>query len=104
MDDETYGVVDMELLGVISNILAGVIWAFIILANYRQIKIRKRFSGLIGKMMFWHTWGLIFLLIIAIYSGITANYFGLSELTNLGTMIFFLIAVIFFWKGSRVIK
>ncbi|MFQ6077257.1 MAG: hypothetical protein ACE5Z5_14185 [Candidatus Bathyarchaeia archaeon] len=95
---------NMEPLEVATPICGTLITVFIILANYHQIKIMKRFSGLIGKVMFWYSWGLLFLLLLTIYNIIAFMYPIPADWFYFGTMVFFLPACVCFWKGARVIK
>lgn len=77
---------------------------FILLANYYQWKIRRRFSGVIGKIMFWYSLGLGAMLALTIWNWIVALLeIGMTELLW-GDLIFFLIASFFFFMGSIVIR
>jgi hypothetical protein len=77
---------------------------FIILANYFQWKIRRRFSGVIGKIMFWYSLGLGAMLALTIWNWIVAMLeIGMAELLW-GDLVFFLIASFFFFMGSIVIR
>lgn len=77
---------------------------FIVLANYYQWKIRTHFSGVIGRVMFWYSLGLAALLALTIWHWIVAIFEMRMVELLWGDVVFFLIAVFFFFKGSSVIR
>ena len=87
------------------TILPGIaITVFIILANYYQWKIRGRFSGVIGRIMFWYSLGLAAMLVLTIWHWLVVIFdMNIGDLLW-GDIVFFLMAVIFFFKGSTVIR
>lgn len=94
-------VVYEHLITIIPGIL---ITIFIVLANFYQWKIRRRFSGLIGKIMFWYSLGLAALLALTIWHWLVVIFdMNIGDLLW-GDIAFFLVAAIFFFKGSSVIR
>ena len=94
-------VVFERLLTIIPGIA---ITVFIVLANYCQWKIRRRFSGVIGRIMFWYSLGLAAMLVLTIWHWLVVIFdMNIADLLW-GDIVFFLMAVIFFFKGSSVIR
>jgi hypothetical protein len=87
------------------NAISGVVIVImIVLANVYQFRIQRRFSGVIGRIMFWYSLGLAAMLVLTIFN-VVANIFNWSLLTQVvGSRVFFLIAVAFFLKGALVIR
>jgi uncharacterized membrane protein YhaH (DUF805 family) len=87
------------------NDLSGIlIVVVIILANIYQLRIKRRFSGVIGRVMFWYSLGLAALLLLTLFN-VAADLFGWSLLDQVvGSRLFFLVAVVFFLKGAIVIR
>lgn len=77
---------------------------FIIGANYYQWKIRRRFSGVIGKIMFWYSLGLAAMLALTVWNWAAGIFdIGTTQLLGGDSLTFFL-ATIFFFKGSTVVR
>jgi len=77
---------------------------FIIGANYYQWKIRQRYSGLIGRIMFWYSLGLAAMLALTIWNWVAGIFdIGTTQLLW-GDSLTFLLATFFFFKGSIVIR
>ena len=77
---------------------------FIIGANYYQWRIRRRFSGVIGRIMFWYSLGLAAMLALTVWNWV-AGIFDLGTTQLLwGDSLTFLLAAFFFFKGSIVIR
>jgi hypothetical protein len=95
----------MELLTRFVNDVAGIlIVVLIVLANVYQLRIRRRFSGAIGKVMFWYSLALATLLVLTLFN-VAADILDWGLLTQVvGSRVFFLVAVVFFIKGSLVIR
>jgi hypothetical protein len=90
-----------RLLTLIPGIAVSV---FLIVANYCQWKIRRRFSGVIGKIMFWYSLGLAAMLALTVWNWV-AGIFDISTTQLLwGDSLTFLLAAFFFFKGSLVIR
>jgi hypothetical protein len=87
------------------NVTSGVvITIMIVLANVYQLRIKRRFSGAIGKIMFWYSLGLAAMLALTIFN-VVANILNWGLLTQVvGSRVIFLIAVAFFLRGSLVIR
>ena len=95
----------MQLIALlIDNVAGGLIIIMIILANIYQFRIRRRFSGAIGRIMLWYSLGLAVLLVLSIFNAL-ASIFNLTLLAQVvGSRVIFLFAVAFFLKGSSVIR
>ncbi len=95
----------MSLLGellFVSSSLALLI--MVVIANYYQIKIMRRFSGVIGKIMFWYSLGLASMLVLTIFEWVILLS-GLDPgVRDAGEQIFFTVAVAFFLRGSIIIR
>jgi len=90
--------------GVLNVLTGSVILILILLANYYQFRIRRRFSGVIGKVMFWWSIGLAAMLALTIFNWIT---FGLGMDLSFITIIdrfFDIVGIACFLKGSMVIR
>ena len=87
------------------NWISGVlIVILIVLANIYQLRIKRRFSGAIGKVMFWYSLGLAAMLVLTFFN-VAADIFSWGLLTQIvGTRLLFLVAVAFFLKGALVIR
>lgn len=94
----------MDIATIVTSILGISIWITIVLANYFQLRTLRKFSGLIGRVMFWYSIGLVMLLALTAYE----YYVGLTTETlppsYIGTMALFLIACLFFLRGASIIK
>jgi dolichol kinase len=95
----------MVVYQLLLTIIPGIaITVFILLANYFQWKVRRRFSGVIGKIMYWYSFGLAALLALTIWHWLVVIFdMNMGDLLW-GDIAFFLIAAIFFFKGSSVIR
>jgi lipopolysaccharide export LptBFGC system permease protein LptF len=87
------------------NDLSGIlIVVLIVLANVFQLRIKRRFSGAIGRVMFWYSLGLAALLLLTLFN-VAADVFGWSLLAQVvGSRLFFLVAIVLFLKGALVIR
>jgi hypothetical protein len=87
------------------SILPGIaITVFIVLANFYQWKIRRRFSGVIGRIMYWYSFGLAAMLALTIWHWLVVIFeMSLPDLLW-GDIVAFLLAAFFFFKGSTVIR
>ncbi len=87
------------------GLLPGIaIFLFLVLANFYQWKIRRRFSGVIGSIMFWYSLGLAALLALSIWHWLVVIFeMSLPDLFW-GDIVAFLLAAFFFFKGSTVIR
>jgi hypothetical protein len=87
------------------NIGTGVlILILILLANYYQFRIRRRFSGVIGKVMFWYSIGLASMLALTIFNWITFSLRMDLSLITLSDRLFDIVAIACFLKGAIVIR
>jgi len=94
----------MDLISSLNYVSGIIIVVLIVLANIYQVRIKRRFSGAIGKIMFWYSLGLAAMLMLTLFN-VVANIFNWSLLTQVvGSRLFFLIAVAFFLKGALVIR
>jgi magnesium-transporting ATPase (P-type) len=87
------------------NIGTGVIiLVLVIFANFYQFRVRRRFSGVIGKIMFWYSLGLVSILALTIFNWVafTLNM-DLVSIT-LADRVFDIAAVACFLKGAMVIR
>ena len=81
-----------------------IILVLVLLANYYQFKVRRRFSGVIGKIMFWYSAGLASLLGVTIFNWIMFSY-GMDIATvSLAGRVFDIAAIACFLKGAMVIR
>ncbi len=87
------------------NGIAGIgILIMILLANVCQLRVIRRFSGVIGRVMLWHSLGLLTLLALTLFN-VAASVFDWGLLWEVvGSRLFFLVAVAFFLKGALVIR
>ncbi len=93
-----------EVFQLLSIISGPAILILIVLTNVFQFKIMRRFSGVIGKVMFWYSLGLAAMLVLTIFN-VLADAFHLSlRAVLLGNQLLFLVVVAFFFKGSAVIR
>ena len=90
---------------VILNVGTGtIILILIVLANFYQRRIMKRFSGVIGKIMSWYSLGLFTFLLFTIFAWVV-NIFDLdSRVAEIVGRLFFIVAIVCFLKGARVIR
>ena len=87
------------------NICTGaVILILILLANYYQFRIRRRFSGVIGKIMFWYSLGLAAMLAVAIFNWIAFSLRMDFITITLTARFFDIVAIACFLKGALVIR
>jgi hypothetical protein len=87
------------------NIATGtVILILIVLANYYQLRIRRRFSGVIGKIMFWYSIGLEALLALTVFNWIMFSLRMDLSLITLSDRFFDIAAIACFLKGAMVIR
>ena len=87
------------------NIGTGVLILILILfANYYQFRIRRRFSGVIGKVMFWYSIGLAAMLALTIYNWITFSLRMDLSFITLSDRLFDIVAIACFLKGATVIR
>lgn len=76
----------------------------VVVANYYQIRIMRRFSGVIGKIMFWYSLGLASMLALTIFEWVV-TFAGLDPgIRDAGEQVFFTVAVAFFLRGSIIIR
>lgn len=87
------------------NIATGaIILVLVVLVNFYQFRVRRRFSGVIGKIMFWYSMGLGSLLAATIFYWI-AFPLRMDLLTmNLAGRVFDIAALACFLKGAMVIR
>jgi len=45
----------MIITDLLNIVTGGIIFVLVILANFYQFRVRRRFSGVIGKIMFWYS-------------------------------------------------
>lgn len=81
-----------------------IILVLVLLANYYQFKIRRRFSGVIGKIMFWYSAGLASMLGLTIFNWIMFSYGMDLEIITLAGRVFDIAAIACFLKGAMVIR
>ncbi len=95
----------MAAMADLFNIGTGVIiLVLVILANFYQFRVRRRFSGVIGKIMFWYSLGLVSILVLTIFNWVafTLNM-DLVSIT-LADRVFDIAAVACFLKGAMVLR
>ena len=81
-----------------------IILVLVILANFYQFRVRRRFSGVIGKIMFWYSLGLGCILALTIFNWI-AFPFNMDPVSiTLADRVFVIAAVACFLKGAMVIR
>jgi hypothetical protein len=87
------------------NLVTGaIILVLIILANFYQFRVRRRFSGVIGKIMFWYSLGLGAMLALTVFNWIAFPLqMDLLSIT-LADRVFDIAAVACFLKGALVIR
>lgn len=81
-----------------------VILILVLLANYYQFRIRRRFSGVIGKVMFWYSVGLIVMLVLTVFNWIMFSLKMDLALVTVCERFFFIVALACFLKGAMVIR
>jgi hypothetical protein len=95
----------LPLLDEIFNVGTGaIILVLILLANFYQFRIRRRFSGVIGKIMFWYSLGLAAMLAVTIYNWILFSIGMDIAFVALSDRVFDIVAVACFLKGAMVIR
>jgi len=93
-----------SLASLIDNVSGPLIVIMIVLANVLQIRVKRRFSGAIGKIMLWYSLGLGTMLVLTLFNA-AADVLNWSLLAQVvGSRFLFLIAVAFFLKGALVIR
>jgi hypothetical protein len=89
---------------VLNPVTGAIILVLILLANYYQFKIRRRFSGVIGKVMFWYSIGLAVMLVLTIFNWITysarADFLSITIVDR----FFEIASIACFLKGALVIR
>jgi len=87
------------------NIGTGVvILVLVLLANYYQFKVRRRFSGVIGKVMFWYSVGLATFLAVTVFNWIMFSFGTHLLLITFSDRFFDIVAIACFLKGAMVIR
>lgn len=81
-----------------------IILVLIILANFYQFRVRRRFSGVIGKIMFWYSLGLGSMLALSIFNWIAFPLHMDLLFITLAARVFDIAAVACFLKGAMVIR
>ena len=81
-----------------------VILILVLLANYYQFRIRRRFSGVIGKIMFWYSVGLAVVLALTIFNWVTFSFRVDLTFITICDRLFDIAAVACFLKGAMVIR
>ena len=81
-----------------------VILVLILLANFYQFRIRRRFSGVIGRIMFWYSLGLALILAATIFNWIMFSLQLDFVTVTLAARLFDIMAIACFLKGSTVIR
>jgi len=81
-----------------------VILILIVLANYYQFRIRRRFSGVIGKVMFWYSIGLAVLLVLTIFNWVAFSLQMDLSFITIVERLFFVASIACFLKGAMVIR
>lgn len=81
-----------------------IILVLILLANYYQFRIRRRFSGVIGRIMFWYSLGLGLMLAVTIFNWIMYSLQADFVLISLADRLFDIAAIACFLKGAMVIR
>lgn len=95
----------LSLAGNLLNIGTGaIILVLILLANYYQFRIRRRFSGVIGKIMYWYSLGLAAMLALTIFNWITYSFQMDFVFITLADRLFDIVAIACFLKGALVIR
>jgi hypothetical protein len=95
----------MEPFALLIDDIAGItIVVMIVLVNVYQLRIMRRFSGAIGKVMFWYSLGLGALFALTLFN-VVADIFNWGLLAQvIGSRLFFIVAIAFFLKGALVIR
>lgn len=87
------------------NVGTGVIILVLItLANLYQFRVRRRFSGVIGKIMFWYSLGLGSMLALTVFNWIAWPFRMDILYIILAERIFLIAAIACFLKGALVIR
>jgi hypothetical protein len=81
-----------------------VILILILLANYYQFRIRRRFSGVIGKVMFWYSVGLAAMLALTVFNWVTFSLRMDLSFITVSDRFFDIVAIACFLKGAMVIR
>jgi len=97
----------MDMLSSFDVLNAGtgiIILCLVALATYYQFRIRRRFSGVIGAIMFWYSLGLAALLALTVFDWIAfplnLDIFFITLLDR----VLDIIALACFLKGALVIR
>lgn len=93
-----------EMFTILNMGTGAIILVMILLANLRQYRIRRRFSGVIGKVMFWYMLGLGSLLALTIYNWIVYSLQLELMFITLSGRVFDIMATACFLKGASVIR
>lgn len=94
----------VSLSDILNPASGAVILVLIVLANFYQIKIRRRFSGVIGKIMFWYSLGLGLILAATIFNWIMFSLQMDFVTVTLAARVFEIVAIACFLKGATVIR
>jgi len=90
--------------GAINGMTGSVILILIVLANYHQFRIRRQFSGVIGKVMLWWSIGLAAMLALTIFNWITFSVGMDLSFITIFDRFFEIAGFACFLKGSMVIR
>ncbi len=91
----------LQFLDVASGIAITVL---IVLANFFQFRIMRRFSGVIGRVMFWYSLGLAAMLAQTIFNILVDILGWRLPLVLLGNQLLFMVAIALFFRGSIIIR
>jgi hypothetical protein len=81
-----------------------IILVLIVLANYYQTKTRRRFSGVIGKVMLWYSVGLAAMLAVTIFNWTAYTLQLQLQFIENADRLFDIAAISCFLKGALVIR
>jgi hypothetical protein len=94
----------LPLSDILNPATGAVILVLIVLANFYQFRIRRRFSGVIGKIMFWYSLGLALMLAATIFDWIMFSLQMDFVTVTLAARLFDMVAIACFLKGAMVIR
>jgi hypothetical protein len=94
----------LPLSDILNPATGAVILVLIVLANFYQFRIRRRFSGVIGKIMFWYSLGLALMLAATIFDWIMFSLQMDFVTVTLAARLFDIVAIACFLKGAIVIR
>lgn len=94
----------LALSDILNPATGAVILVLIVLANFYQFRIRRRFSGVIGKIMFWYSLGLALMLAATIFNWIMFSLQMDFVTVTLAARLFDIVAIACFLKGAMVIR